>query len=75
MLEFDGCSELWVKSWDDWVKFSSSDEYAKAMSPDNKHFMDMPIHVYVGQENVIFGEAVGGLGNDGILPKDVKNYE
>jgi len=34
MLEFDGCSEIWVQSWEDWMKFYSSEEYAKAMSPD-----------------------------------------
>lgn len=69
MLEFDGCSEIWVKSWDDWMRFYSSDEYAKAMDPDCKYFMKMPISVYVGQENLIFGKAVDG--KDGILPKDL----
>lgn len=22
LLDYDGCSELWVKSWDDWAKFA-----------------------------------------------------
>jgi hypothetical protein len=70
MLEFDGCSEIWVKSWDDWMKFYTSDEYAKAMSPDCAYFMAMPISIYVGEENLVFGKATGGLGEggtDGIL--------
>jgi hypothetical protein len=73
MLEFDGCSEIWVKSWEDWMKFYSSDEYAKAMSPDCAYFMAMPISVYVGEENLVFGKAVEGLGEggkDGILRGD-----
>ena len=68
MLEFDGCSEIWVKSWDDWMRFYSSDEYAKATQPDCAYFMQMPIHVYAGEENTIFGEKIGGMGgSDGIL--------
>ncbi|KAK3703728.1 hypothetical protein LTR37_014306 [Vermiconidia calcicola] len=56
-LDFDGCSEIWVKSWDDWVRFYQSEEYSKALAPDCKHFMAMPIHVAVGYENVIYGEG------------------
>lgn len=73
MLDFDGCSELWVRSWEDWMKFYESEEYAKAMAPDCKHFMDMPISIYIGEENLVFGKALDG--KDGILPKDVKGYE
>lgn len=52
------------------MKFYSSDEYAKAMSPDCAYFMAMPISVYVGEENLVFGKAAEGLGDggkDGIL--------
>ena len=73
MLEFDGCSEIWVKSWDDWVNFFSSPEYNAALSPDCKYFMQMPISVYAGEENLMFGEAVKEMGgSDGILRKDLK---
>lgn len=85
-LNFDGCSEIWVKSWDDWMAFfsvrtyspkttcdqspdenSQSPEYAAALAPDCQHFMAMPIHVAVGYENLIFGEAVPGMGGkDGV---------
>jgi len=78
MLEFDGCSEIWVEKWDDWMTFFGSDEYAKAMGPDCKYFMQMPISVYVGEENVVFGrkvESLGEGGKDGILVRDVKGYE
>ena len=73
MLEFDGCSEIWVQNWDDWMRFYSSEEYAKAMSPDCEHFMAMPIHVYAGEENIVFGEKIGRMGGkDGILGEEVK---
>ncbi|KAF7187780.1 hypothetical protein HII31_10882 [Pseudocercospora fuligena] len=44
-LDYDGCSEIWVEKWEDWINFSSSPEYAQAMNPDCKHFMAMPIRV------------------------------
>lgn len=76
MLEFDGCSEIWVRSWDDWLKFYSSKEYAKALSADCDLFMKTPISVYVGQENIIFGEKTAVEGSTaGILGKDIKGYE
>jgi len=28
LLDFDACSIIWVKSWEDWERFSSSPEYA-----------------------------------------------
>lgn len=55
MLEFDGCSEIWVKSWEDWVRFFSSEEYNRAMSPDCKYFMAMPISVYAGRRTWCLG--------------------
>jgi hypothetical protein len=76
MLEYDGCSEIWVKSWDDWMKFYTSEEYAKAMAPDCKYFMAMPITVYAGEENIIFGDAITGMGGtDGIKGKEVAGWE
>jgi hypothetical protein len=37
---FDGCSQIWVKTWDDWIEFASSPEYAAALLPDADQFMD-----------------------------------
>ncbi|KAH8651835.1 EthD domain-containing protein [Tricladium varicosporioides] len=76
MLEFDGCSEIWVKTWDDWMAFFKSEEYAQAMNPDCKYFMAMPISVYCGEENVVFGEGVKDMaGKDGILEGDYKRAQ
>jgi hypothetical protein len=35
------------------------------MGPDCAYFMAMPITVYVGEENLVFGKAVEGLGVGG----------
>jgi len=67
LLDFDGCSEIWVKSWDDWERFSSvrfacqsqsqtnteqSPEYARLLAPDCDLFMAMPIKVMAGRGNL-----------------------
>lgn len=40
VLDYDGCSQIWVRDWQDWVEFASSPEYAAALMPDADHFMD-----------------------------------
>ncbi|RDW61577.1 hypothetical protein BP5796_11469 [Coleophoma crateriformis] len=68
VLEFDGCSEIWVREWGDWMKFFQSPEWITDLNPDSVHFMALPISVMVGQENLIFGKAIEGMGGtDGIL--------
>jgi hypothetical protein len=74
MLEFDGCSEIFVKDWQDWVNFSGNEEYKRVMGPDCTHFMEMPISVYVGKENIIFGKSVEEGGTDGLVGKDVEGW-
>jgi hypothetical protein len=69
LLDWDGCSEIWVKSWEDWENFSKSPSYAKYLSPDCKYFMDtsIPVKVMAGYDNIIFGKTVPGVGGtDGI---------
>lgn len=43
------------------MKFYSSEEYARVIGPDRKYFMAIPISVYIGEENLVFGKAVEGL--------------
>jgi hypothetical protein len=40
LLDYDACSQIWVKSWYDWIIFASSPEYSAALLPDADHFMD-----------------------------------
>ncbi|KAF2119703.1 hypothetical protein BDV96DRAFT_642714 [Lophiotrema nucula] len=74
LLDFDACSTIWVKSWDDWEKFSSSPEYAKALMPDADHFMDYKtsgIKVFAGHDLIVFGKAIPDCdATDGITRRD-----
>ncbi|KXL44412.1 MAG: hypothetical protein FE78DRAFT_40837 [Acidomyces sp. 'richmondensis'] len=71
-IEFDGCSEIWVRNWDDWMAFYTSPEYAKVMQPDCEHFMAMPIHVMVGYENLIYGKGIPDDGTDGVTADNLQ---
>lgn len=71
-IGYDGCAQLWVKSWDDWLKFYNSEQYAEALGPDCKRFMALPMTYMVGYENIIVGDASRAMGgNDGIAKKDL----
>ncbi|TVY47500.1 hypothetical protein LOCC1_G002240 [Lachnellula occidentalis] len=41
MLDFDGCSEIWVRSYEDGEKFFQSEEYVKAMAGRSRRFLDL----------------------------------
>lgn len=62
VLEYDGCAQLWVKTWDDWLAFYNSDEYAAALSDDCERFMIQPMTYMVGYENLIVGDASKTMG-------------
>lgn len=40
VLDYDACSTLWVRNWDDYIDFVTSSEYQEALMPDVEHFMD-----------------------------------
>ncbi|PYH95282.1 hypothetical protein BO71DRAFT_323512, partial [Aspergillus ellipticus CBS 707.79] len=67
VLEYDACAQMWVRSWDDWVAFHNSEEYASALADDCRLFMQLPMTFMVGYENLIVGEAANEIGGrDGI---------
>ncbi|KPM43011.1 hypothetical protein AK830_g3539 [Neonectria ditissima] len=67
VLEYDGCAQLWVRTWDDWLEFYNSKEYAAALSDDCNRFMSLPMTYMVGYENLVVGEGLSVLGGtDGI---------
>ncbi|KAG7105797.1 hypothetical protein HYQ45_018508 [Verticillium longisporum] len=57
LLDYDGCAQLWVRTWDDWLAFYNSKEYAAALSDDCDRFMALPITYMVGYENLVVGDA------------------
>lgn len=67
ILDYDGCAELYVKTWDDWLAFYNSKEYATALGDDCSRFMELPMTYMVGHENLIVGDALGDIGgNNGL---------
>jgi hypothetical protein len=70
VLEYDGCAQLWVKSWEDWLAFYNSKEYAAALSNDCDRFMALPMTYMVGYENLIVGDASVAMGGADGMSKD-----
>lgn len=70
VLEYDGCAQLWVRSWSDWQAFYNSAEYAAALSDDCNRFMALPMTYMIGYENLVVGDASGVIGGkDGLATK------
>lgn len=66
-LDYDGCAQLWVRCWDDWLSFYNSKEYAAALSDDCDRFMALPMTYMVGYESLVVGSAAPeDGGRDGI---------
>lgn len=71
-LDYDGCAQLWVKTWDDWLHFYNSKEYAAALGPDCDRFMALPMTYMVGYENLVVGDASRALGGKDGMEKGAK---
>ncbi|KAL4897836.1 EthD domain-containing protein [Aspergillus ambiguus] len=68
VLDYDGCAQLWVRTWDDWMAFYTSKEYAAALSDDCHRFMELPMNYMVGYENLVVGDTSRVIGGkDGLL--------
>lgn len=61
--QWDACSELYVRKWDDYVRFTASDEFAKVLGPDGAKFVDLEkgLRVLVGVEDELFMGAKSKL--------------
>lgn len=67
LLDYDGCAQLWVRTWDDWLGFYNSKEYAAALSDDCDRFMALPMTYMVGYENIVVGDGSKAMGgSDGM---------
>lgn len=62
VLDYDGCAQLWVRTWDNWLAFYNSKEYAAALSDDCNRFMALPMTYMVGYENLVVGDASTEMG-------------
>ncbi|KAH7190983.1 EthD domain-containing protein [Fusarium oxysporum] len=56
VLEYDACAQLYVRTWDDWLSFSNSEEYKTVLADDCQKFMALPMTYMVGYESFIVGD-------------------
>ncbi|KPM34266.1 hypothetical protein AK830_g12309 [Neonectria ditissima] len=62
-MDFDGCSTLWFKTWDDFEGFFTSPDYEGSLTEDCKHFMDLEggLSVFAGHDVIAFGKGIPGV--------------
>ncbi|KAH6668433.1 hypothetical protein B0J14DRAFT_164812 [Halenospora varia] len=56
VLDYDGVVEFWVKSLDDWKSVVSDKDFAQAMKTDELLFVQPPISVMLGYDNLLIGD-------------------
>lgn len=68
LLDYDGCSEIYVKDMESWNTFASSTDFQKALMPDAGNMgMALPFRVMASIENVIYGQGLTEIGGiDGV---------
>ncbi|KAK7425291.1 hypothetical protein QQZ08_008188 [Neonectria magnoliae] len=59
-MDFDGCSTLWFKTWDDFESFFTSPDYEGSLTEDCKHFTDLDdgLSVFAGHDVIAFGKGI-----------------
>ncbi|KAJ3535092.1 hypothetical protein NM208_g7278 [Fusarium decemcellulare] len=68
-MDFDGCSTLWFRSWEDFEKFFTSPGYQGKLTEDCKHFMDVEsgVSAFAGRDVVVFGKGIPAVDDqDGV---------
>jgi hypothetical protein len=58
--EYDGIAEVWVKDLGTWKEIATDENFLEAIKPDEEHFIKAPIHVMIGYDNTVVGDAVKG---------------
>ncbi|KAF2099273.1 hypothetical protein NA57DRAFT_74775 [Rhizodiscina lignyota] len=56
VLEYDGVAEVWLDSLDDWKEIASDEEFKKVIVEDEKLFLQHPIHIQIGYDNLVIPE-------------------
>ncbi|KIH87360.1 hypothetical protein SPBR_05349 [Sporothrix brasiliensis 5110] len=67
VLDFDGCSTLWFRNWDDYEQFFTAPDFSELVA-DGDLFMDTSsVTVYAGHDMIAFGKGHPGIDtSDGI---------
>jgi len=58
VLSFDGIAEVWVDSIDEWREIVSDPEFLEKIVPDEGNFIQPPINIMVGYENLVIGDSL-----------------
>ena len=56
--EYDGIAEVWVKDVETWKEIATDEDFLAAIKPDEDHFIKAPIHIMLGYDNTVLGDAV-----------------
>ncbi|KAF2681421.1 hypothetical protein K458DRAFT_391809 [Lentithecium fluviatile CBS 122367] len=56
--EYDGIAEVWVKDIETWESIVTDEDFVAAIAPDEAHFIKAPIHIMLGYDHTVIGEAV-----------------
>ncbi|KAH7019821.1 EthD domain-containing protein [Ilyonectria destructans] len=70
-MEFDGCSTLWFKKWEDFENFFTSPEYETNLTDDCKQFMDVEggLSVFAGHDVIVLGKGIPDVDDQNGLTK------
>ena len=56
--EYDGIAEVWVKDIETWESIVTDEDFVAAIAPDEAHFIKAPIHIMLGYDHTVIGDAV-----------------
>ncbi|KAH7139332.1 hypothetical protein B0J11DRAFT_589065 [Dendryphion nanum] len=56
--EYDGVAEVWVKDIESWQSVVTDPDFVSAIAADEGEFIKAPIHIMLGYDNTVIGEAV-----------------
>ena len=49
---------MWVKDLETWESIVTDPDFVAAIAPDEAHFIKAPIHIMLGYDNTVIGDAV-----------------
>ncbi|KAL5371326.1 hypothetical protein DPSP01_014345 [Paraphaeosphaeria sporulosa] len=56
--EYDGIAEVWVKDIETWKEIATDPDFIATIAPDEDNFIKAPIHIMLGYDNTVIGDAV-----------------
>ncbi|CAK7214808.1 hypothetical protein SCUCBS95973_002259 [Sporothrix curviconia] len=70
-MDYDACTTMWVRAWDDMVQFHKSEDF-KRMAADCAHFLDLSpggLRAMTGHDVIVVGAGIPGVDDEaGGLP-------